>query len=213
MKRIHPETDIYAILDLGLSKGRSNVEITKRLLEAEVKIIQYREKDRKMGVMLEECRVIRELTRAAGAAFIVNDFTDIALLVDADGIHVGQEDIPVPELRKLVGPERIIGLSTHSPEQARAAVAAGADYIGVGPIFHTNTKKDVVDPVGLEYLDYVVKNIKLPFAAIGGIKEHNIGTVAAHGARCCCIVSAIVGADDVAGAVKNLRRAMREGRK
>ncbi|MDR1124481.1 MAG: thiamine phosphate synthase [Deltaproteobacteria bacterium] len=213
MKRIYPETDIYAILDLNLSRGRSNVEITKRLLEAEVKIIQYREKDRKLGVMLEECRAIRELTRAAGATFIVNDFTDIALLADADGIHVGQEDIPLPELRKLVGPERIIGLSTHSPEQARAAVAAGADYIGVGPIFHTNTKKDAVDPVGFEYLDYVAKNIKLPFAAIGGIKEHNIGAVAAHGARCCCIISAIVGADDVAGAVRNLRRAMREGRK
>ncbi|MDR2892170.1 MAG: thiamine phosphate synthase [Deltaproteobacteria bacterium] len=208
MKREYPATDIYGILDFGLSKGRSNVEVADQLLAAGVKIIQYREKDRKMGVMLEECRAIRELTRKAGACFIINDFAELALLVDADGVHVGQEDLPAQEIRKLVGPDRIVGLSTHSPEQARAAVAAGVDYIGVGPIFATQTKKDASAPVGYEYLDYVAKNINLPFAAIGGIKAHNIAEVAAHGATCCCIISAIVGADDIGAAVRDVRAAM-----
>ena len=106
-----------------------------------------------------------------------------------------------------MGPDIIIGLSTHSPEQARAA--AGADYIGVGPIFATQTKEDVVDPVGFEYLDWVVANIDLPFVAIGGIKEHNIGEVAAHGAKCCALVSELVGAPDIAEKVRKLRKAMR----
>lgn len=209
MKRVYPRTDIYGILDFGLSRGRGNVEVAARMLEAGVKIIQYREKERKMGVMLEECRAIREMTRKAGATFIINDFCGLALLVDADGVHVGQEDLPVPEVRKLIGPDRIIGLSTHAPEQALEAVRLGADYIGVGPIFPTDTKKDAVAPVGLQYLTYVRENIRLPFAAIGGIKAHNIANAAAHGASCCCIISAIVGADDIVEAVRELRAAMR----
>lgn len=210
MKRIYPQTDIYGILDFGLSAGRGNVEVARQMLEAGVKIIQYREKDRKMGVMFEECRAIRELTRQAGATFIVNDFTDIALLVDADGVHVGQDDIPVPEVRRLLGPDKIIGLSTHSREQAEAAVRLGADYIGVGPIYATNTKKDVVDPVGLEYLDYVARNIHIPFAPIGGIKAHNIAEVVRHGARCCCVITAIVSQPDIGQAVRDLREAMQK---
>ena len=213
MKRVFPDTDIYGILDHGLSRGRGNVAVAGQMLEAGVKVIQYREKERKIGVMLEECRAIRALTRAAGATFIINDFVALALLVDADGVHVGQEDLPVAEVRSLVGPERIIGLSTHAPEQAEAAVLCGADYIGVGPIFATQTKKDAVAPVGLDYLQYVVEKIALPFAAIGGINANNIGMVAGRGARCCCCVSAIVSADDIPEAVCTLRRAMAEKNK
>lgn len=212
MPRILPgETDIYAITDAGLSLGRPLEEVVSALMDAGVRILQYREKKLKSGAMLEECRLLRRLTREAGACFIVNDHVDIAMLVQADGVHVGQEDLPVPEVRSLVGPDMIIGLSTHLPEQAREARKLGADYIGVGPIFATNTKEDVVDPVGYEYLDWVARNGDLPFVAIGGIKRHNIAEVARHGARCCSLVSELVGAADIRTRVEDVRKAMREG--
>ena len=212
MPRILPgETDIYAITDAGLSLGRPLEEVVSALMGGGVRILQYREKKLKSGAMLEECRLLRRLTKEAGACFIVNDHVDIAMLVQADGVHVGQEDLPVPEVRSLVGPEMIIGLSTHLPEQAREARKLGADYIGVGPIFATNTKEDVVDPVGYEYLDWVARNGDLPFVAIGGIKRHNIAEVARHGARCCSLVSELVGAADIRTRVEDVRKAMREG--
>ena len=179
-----PETDLYALTDDELSLGRPAVEVAKALLDSGIKILQYREKEKKAGQMLKECLELRRLTREAGACFIVNDHVDIAVLCEADGVHVGQEDLPVEAVRRLVGADMIIGLSTHTPDQARAAVASGADYIGVGPIYPTQTKKDVCAAVTLDYLDWVVANITLPFVAIGGIKRHNIADVIAHGARC-----------------------------
>ena len=206
MPKILPgQTDLYALTDSRLRRPLE--EVADKLLSSGIHILQYREKRLPAGKMLEECRMLREMTRKANACFIVNDHIDIAMLAGADGVHIGQDDLPVEEVRRLVGPDIIIGLSTHSPEQARAA--AGADYIGVGPIFATQTKEDVVDPVGFEYLDWVVANIDLPFVAIGGIKEHNIGEVAAHGAKCCALVSELVGAPDIAEKVRKLRKAMR----
>lgn len=202
------ETDLYALTDSRLARGRSVEEQARALLGAGIRILQYREKSAKPAVMLEECRLLRRLTAEAGACFIVNDHIDIALLTDADGVHVGQDDIPVPEVRRLLGPGKVIGLSTHSPAQALAAVEAGADYIGVGPVFATQTKADVCAPVGFEYLDWVARNISLPFVAIGGIKEHNIREVARHGAKCCALVSELVGAEDIAAKVQAVRRAM-----
>ena len=209
MPRILPgETDIYALTDSRLALGRSAEEQALALLSAGVRIIQYREKHAKAGTMLEECRILRRLTREAGACFIVNDHVDIALLVEADGVHVGQDDLPVPEVRRLLGPGKIIGLSTHSPQQALDALHSGADYIGVGPIFATQTKEDVCAPVGFAYLDWAAAHAGLPFVAIGGIKEHNIAQVAAHGARCCALVSELVGAPDIAEKVRSVRAAM-----
>ena len=210
MPRILPgETDIYALTDSRLALGRSVEEQARALLSAGVKILQYREKHAKAGIMLQECKILRRLTLEAGACFIINDHIDIAMIVNADGVHVGQDDLPVPEVRRLLGPDKIIGLSTHAPEQALAAIEAGADYIGVGPIFATQTKEDVCAPVGLGYLDWVVSHIRLPFVAIGGIKEHNIGTVASHGAGCCALVSELVSAPDIAAKVASVRQAMR----
>ena len=203
------ETSLYALTDDALSLGRPVLDVARALLDSGIKILQYREKDTKAGKMLEECLALRRLTREAGACFIVNDHVDIAMLCEADGVHVGQDDLPVQAVRQLVGPDMIIGLSTHSPEQARAAVAAGADYIGVGPIYATQTKKDVCAPVTLDYLDWVVANITLPFVAIGGIKRHNIGEVTRHGARCCALVSELVGAPDIRARVAEVRAAMR----
>jgi len=206
-----PNTDIYAITDSAFSMGRPVLEITEHLLRSGVRIIQYREKDKKAGEMLKECLQIREATKNAGACFIVNDYVDIAILADADGVHVGQDDLPVDEVRRLIGPDRIIGLSTHSPQQASQAIAAKVDYIGVGPLFATQTKKDVCEPVGLSYLDYVVNNITIPFVAIGGIKRHNIGDVVRHGAQCCCLVSEILEAEDIEERIREIRMRMKSG--
>lgn len=178
------------------------------MIESGIKVVQYREKEKSLGEKYRECLEIREMTARLGVTFIVNDHADLALMVGADGVHLGQDDLPPGKVRELVGDEMIIGLSTHSPAQAGAAARSGVDYIGVGPIFSTRTKKDVCAPVGLEYLDFVVKNIALPFVAIGGIKEHNIAAVHKRGARCIALVTEIVGAGDIAARVRSLRAAL-----
>ncbi len=197
---------IYGITAEKFSLGRSNIEVVEAMIAGGIAIIQYREKraEKRYADILDECYQIRKITRTAGIPFIINDYADIAMLVDADGVHVGQDDLPVDEVRRLIGPEKIIGLSTHSPDQAKAAIEAGADYIGVGPIFRTATKADVCDPVGLEYLDHVVNTCPLPFVAIGGIKEESISEVVNRGARTVCLVTEIVGADDISATVRRL---------
>lgn len=211
-KRRRLTTDLYGITASEHSRGRCNVDVVKAMLDAGVQIIQYREKDFTPHVKLRECDAIRRLTLDAQATFIVNDHPDLAMMVAADGVHIGQDDWPLNRVRSLVGPEMIVGLSTHSPKQAQDAIKANVDYIGVGPIFSTKTKKDVCSPVGFKYLDYAAYNLTIPFVAIGGIKEHNIRQVVRHGARCIALVTEIVGADDIQGKVQSLRRIMREER-
>lgn len=206
---VGPYADLYALTDSNLSLGRPVLEVAEALLTSGIKILQYREKDKSGREMLAECRALRERTLQHAACFIVNDHVDIALLCKADGVHVGQDDLPVAEVRALVGPNMLIGLSTHNPEQAQEAVNVGADYIGVGPIYPTQTKKNVCDAVTLSYLDWVVANLTIPFVAIGGIKEHNIAVVTRHGARCCALVSELVGAEDIPTRVRAVRAAMR----
>lgn len=203
--------DLYGITAEEYSRGRKNPEVVRMMVDAGIKVIQYREKEKKMRAKYEECLEIRKITESAGALFIVNDHPDLAVITGADGVHLGQEDLPPGAVRQLVGEEMLIGLSTHSPEQAREAQEGGAvDYIGVGPIFPTSTKKDVCDPVGFSYLDYVVQNIRLPFVAIGGIKESNAGEVWQRGARCLAMVTEIVGAEDIAAKVRALRAVRRQ---
>lgn len=206
--RLMREGGLYGLTAEKFSLGRTNADVVRAMLDAGIRIIQYREKTKKMGLKYEECLQLRAMTHEAGAAFIVNDDIDLALLVGADGVHVGQEDLPVEAVRSLVGEDMAIGLSTHSPEQARAAVARGADYIGVGPIFATQTKEDVCAPVGFEYLDFVVRDVDLPFVAIGGIKEHNLGDVAACGARCMALVTEITAAEDIRSKIAALMRVL-----
>jgi thiamine-phosphate pyrophosphorylase len=210
--RQFPQTDLYAITASEYSLGRSNLEVVKQLLEAEIKVIQYREKDLPMLQKYRECVKIRELTTEYGAAFIVNDDLHLALAVKADGVHLGQDDLPVEQARELTQGQMLIGLSTHSSRQADLAVKAGVDYIGVGPLFRTFTKKNVCEPVGLAYLDYVVSHHQIPFVAIGGIKKHNIGEVIRHGAQCIALVTEIVGAEDIAAKIKELRREINQTR-
>jgi thiamine-phosphate pyrophosphorylase len=197
---------IYGITAEKFSGGRGNPAVVQEMIAGGVAVVQYREKHgaKTFREMLAECTEIRRLTRDSGVPFIVNDYVELAMLVDADGVHLGQDDLPVAAVRQRVG-SKIIGLSTHSPEQARAALAAGVDYIGVGPLFATRTKEDVCAPVGLDYLDFVLREIPLPAVAIGGIKLHNIDQVTAKGARTICLVTEIVGAKDIAGMVRRLR--------
>lgn len=199
-------TGIYGITAERFSLGRSNIEVVEAMIRGGIRVIQYREKRHQKDYcdILGECRSIREITSKHGVVFIINDYVDIAMLVDADGVHVGQEDLPVQEVRRLLGPEKIIGLSTHSPAQAQEAELQGADYIGVGPIFATQTKENVCAPVGLGYLEHVVTNSSLPFVAIGGIKQHNISQVVERGAKTICLVTEIVGAEDIVQTVQSL---------
>ena len=205
-RRHFPETDIYCITANRFSLGRSNLDVVRQILEAGVKIVQYREKDFSMLQKYRECVAIRDLTARHGAIFIVNDDVHLALAVESDGIHVGQDDLPVEKVREIVGDKMLLGLSTHSPDQARRAVTSGiVDYIGVGPLYGTAIKKEPMAAVGLEYLDYVVNHHRIPFVAIGGIKEHNVAEVIKHGATCVCLVSEIVGAENIGGKIQAIR--------
>ena len=206
-----PEIDIYCITAARFSLGRTNLDVVEQMLEADVKIVQYREKDFSMLEKYRECLAIRQITADHGATFIVNDEVHLALAVEADGVHVGQDDLPVEKVREIVGDRMLVGLSTHSPQQFDEAVKGGiADYVGVGPLYGTAIKKEPMAPVGLGYLDYVVQHYAIPFVAIGAIKEHNVGDVVRHGARCVCLVSEIVGAEDIGAKIRAVRAKMNE---
>lgn len=201
------EFPIYGITAEAMSNGRDNMTVVKAMLEAGIKFIQYREKEKTGLARYEECLKLKKLTAEYGAAFIIDDFVDLAIAVDADGVHIGQDDLPVPAVRKLLGPDKIIGLSTHSPEQLEKAneIADLIDYIGCGPVYATNTKKTAV-PVGLEYVKYATEHAKMPFVAIGGIKEHNIHEVYNAGATTIAVVSNITSADDIVDKISKLAK-------
>lgn len=209
-KKSKLDTDLYCLTCEKYSKGRSNPDVVKAMIDGGVRLIQYREKEKNMRQKYEECLEIRRITREAGAAFIVNDHVDIAMLVEADGVHMGQDDLPVEKVRELVGDEMIIGLSTHSVRQAVEALKTSVDYIGVGPIYETFTKKDVCAPVGLGYLEYAAGNVNIPFVAIGGIKEHNMYDVKSRGASLIAMVTEIVGAKDITAKVKNIKAGLKK---
>lgn len=201
------EFPIYGITAEAMSNGRDNMTVVKAMLDAGIKFIQYREKEKTGLARYEECLKLKKLVHEYNAAFIIDDFVDLAIAVDADGVHIGQDDLPVPAVRKLLGPDKIIGLSTHSPEQLEKAneIADLIDYIGCGPVYATNTKKTAV-PVGLEYVKYATEHAKMPFVAIGGIKEHNIHEVYNAGATTIAVVSDITSADDIVDKISKLAR-------
>ncbi|WP_432205197.1 thiamine phosphate synthase (plasmid) [Cetobacterium somerae] len=204
MKNFKLPTGVYAITDSKSGKNKKFLEYCEELLKGGAKIIQYREKKRDLKTLLSEAKALRELTKKYDAIFIVNDYLDIALLSDADGIHIGQDDLPIKDVRKVLGNDKIIGISTHNPKEAQQAMVDGADYIGVGPIFYTETKEDIGDLVTLEFLDFVDKNIDLPYVAIGGIKENNIEQVLSKGAKSICLISELIGAEDTLETTKRI---------
>ena len=168
-------------------------------------LVQLREKSLADRELLVVARRIRDWTRAAEVLFVMNDRPDLAVLSDADGVHVGQDELDVRSVRRLVGPGRLIGVSTHSIEQARQAVLDGADYLGVGPVFPSDTKS-FDELAGLEFVRQVAEEISLPWYAIGGITAENIDEVIEAGARRVAVSATICAAEDAASASHHLGR-------
>ncbi|MDO4203712.1 MAG: thiamine phosphate synthase [Selenomonadaceae bacterium] len=211
------ESPVYVITDEGQSAGRGNLMVVRAALEAGAKFVQYREKKKALRAMYEEGLLLRKLTEEYGAALIVDDYVDLALIIGADGVHVGQDDLPAEEVRKLVGEDMVIGLSTHNPEDLAGAVElykkGVIDYIGAGPVYPTQTKEKPAPVTGLDYIELAADThaeTGLPFVAIGGIKEHNIGAVAAVGAEHCAVVSDITMAEDIGAKIAALTAAMKK---
>jgi thiamine-phosphate pyrophosphorylase len=174
----------------GLSYG----DMTQRALKAGVKWIQLRDKERSRREIYEEALSLRAITTEKDAVFVVNDHPDIALAVHADGVHLGQDDLPLKEARKLMGKSQIIGISTHTSAQAKDAERGGADYIGFGPVFFTETK-EAGSPTGIEILAEIKKLVDIPVVAIGGITPENLKAVLETGADAVAVASAILCGD------------------
>jgi len=176
IKKIDSHFGVYVIT------SGNHIEITSEACKGGVRIIQYRDKDSSRKDMLKLADEIRVITKKFNSLFIVNDFIDIALLSGADGVHLGQDDIPLKRAREITPDGFIIGVSTHSLEQALEAEKKGADYIGIGPVFATPTKKDYA-PIGLSTVKEVFRNVNIPLVAIGGINLENLGELIEIGIR------------------------------
>jgi thiamine-phosphate pyrophosphorylase len=196
--------DIYPVTAEALSEGRSNVEVLDGVLRGGARIVQLREKEYSAADLTRLALRFREMTDRAGALLIINDRVDVALAVGADGVHLGQDDLPARAAREMA-PELLIGVSTHSLEEARRAEADGADYVNIGPIFPTATKAGLTDFLGPEAIAAIGPKLRLPFTVMGGIDEANIDEVLAHGARRVAMVTGITRAPDIAGRVRVLR--------
>ncbi len=184
----------YFITDSGLSRA-GNISDVKNALAARVKFVQYREKKASTKEMYEEAFKLKRICK--GNIFLVNDRIDIALAVGADGVHLGQEDLPYAVARKLLGKKKIIGLTVRSLREAKAAQKLGADYLGVSPVFSTTTKKGAGPPVGVRLINEIKKAVSIPLVAIGGINLLNAKEVILSGADGLCAISAIVTRPDV----------------
>lgn len=205
--------DLYVVTSSELSRGRSTVEVVRQALAGGATVIQLREKNWPARDLVELGRELRRLTREAGAGFIVNDRLDVALAVDADGVHLGQEDLPARIARRLLGEGKVLGVSVGTVAEALEAVAAGADYLGVGPIFATGSKADAGEPVGVELIKAIRERVTVPLVAIGGINRHNAAGVIAAGADGIAVISAVVSADDVRAAAAELLAVVRAAKK
>lgn len=184
----------------------------QQALDAGVKFFQYRSKNGARKGIYEVAMTLSRIARDAKACFIVNDHADIAAAVDADGVHLGQEDLPVEFARKLLGNDKLIGISTHGLEQAVAAESAGADYIGFGPLF-LSTTKDAGQTQGIRKLSIIKQAVTLPVIAIGGIDLPNVQDVFRSGADGVAVISAILSAENVTAAAESMLRSISEVRR
>lgn len=203
MKRF-VETDLYVVITEKMCKGRSSEFVLEECLKAGVRLVQFREKDGDDRNKYERAMQFRKITNDYAALLIIDDRVDLALMVNADGVHLGQGDLPIPETRKLA-PNLIIGASTHNLGQALKAQDEGASYVNIGPLFPTRTKETSVSPLGVEVLEKIVPHLKIPFTCMGGIKLENIDAVLKRGARHIAVVTAVTEAEDIQKAVRQLR--------
>jgi thiamine-phosphate pyrophosphorylase len=202
LDRLH----LCVITDVMSARGRDHVAIAEAALAGGADMIQLRDKTGNLRDLLPQARAIRARCRAHGAVFIVNDRVDLALAADADGAHVGQEDLPADSARRLLGTGRILGVSTHNLQQAEEARTHGADYIGFGPMFATGTKDTGYTPRGLDAIRGIRKVVALPILAIGGITLENVAEVIAAGATAPAVISAVVRAADITAAAAAFRQ-------
>ncbi len=195
---------LCVIVTEALCRGRDVAEVARAAVVGGAEMIQLREKEMDSAPFLAAAKRLRDVTAELGALFIVNDRADVAAAADADGIHVGQTDLPVAQARRLLGGGSIVGVSTHSIDEARRAVAEGADYIGAGAVFATRTRP-TQRLAGLDYVRACAAEVRIPFFAIGGITADNLRSVIGAGASRVAVCSAVIGADDVEAAARTIR--------
>ncbi len=203
------DLSVYVILDRDFTAGRPLAEIARAAIRGGATVLQLRDKSGDIRRFYADAMELLAIARAAGVPLIINDRVDIALAVDADGVHVGEDDLPVAATRRLVGPDRFVGASAGSVAAARAAIAAGADHLGVGPVYEARaTKSDAGPPVGLTLVRDIAALSPLPIVGIGGIGAENAGAVIAAGAADVAVISAIGLAPDVATAARTLAQSV-----
>lgn len=187
---------IYVILDSKLA-GKNHYEIARDAISGGARVIQLREKHRSRHEVLALARELRFLTRSHGVTFIINDDAELAAEIDADGLHIGQEDISPSEARRIIGPSRILGLSTHTLEQAQRAAHEPVDYISVGPVYPTQTKENPWPTVGVELIRTVRRHTSHVITAIGGIREEHVRELVLAGAHNIAMIGEIMTAPDI----------------
>ncbi len=200
---------LYAITDRHWLRGRSLKQVVRESLDGGVTFLQLREKELEDSAFLAEAKELQTLCREYHVPFIVNDNVEIALRMDADGVHVGQSDMEAGMVREKIGPDKILGVSAQTVEQAIRAEAQGADYLGVGAVFHTGSKADAED-VSYETLKAICDAVAIPVVAIGGITEENVKELTGSGICGVAVISAIYAADHIEAAACSLKAAIRE---
>ena len=200
---------LYAVTDRHWLEGRTLHEVVKESLEGGVTFVQLREKKLDEEHFLEEAKDLKELCSEYHVPFVINDNVELAIEMDADGVHVGQEDMAAKKARALLGPDKILGVSAHNPEEARKAQEDGADYLGCGAAFVTGTKLDA-KPITAEMMKAVTESVEIPVVAIGGITEDNIPKLTGRGLAGAAVVSAIFAAEDPRKASERLLEKIRQ---
>lgn len=203
---------VYLVTDRGLSRGRSTLEILQGAVRGGVTCVQLREKNCPIRDFIEQADSIKAYLRAHDIPLIINDRLDVAQAVGADGVHLGQSDMPLNVAREILKDSMMIGISAESLGDAIEAEKGGADYIGVSPIYATPTKTDTAPPLGLEGLREIRNAVRIPLVGIGGLTKDNAGEVIKHGADGVAVVSAIVSADDPELATKELLKTVTQAR-
>ena len=200
---------LYAVTDRAWLGERTLASCVEEALAGGATFVQLREKDAPRAEVVLRARALAQACREAGVPFVVNDDVDAARIAEADGVHVGQDDAACADARAALGPDAIVGVSVQTVEQALAAQAAGADYLGVGAVFGTPTKPDAAD-VGVDGLRAICAAVDIPVVAIGGLTERTIPALAGTGADGAAVVSAIFAADDIEAQTRRLRATVRE---
>lgn len=213
MKNILVDYSLYLLTNQKLAGERNLADIVSEAIEGGVTIVQYREKDAPTGYMIEQARQIHTITKKAGIPLIIDDRLDVMLAIDAEGVHVGQSDIPAGVARKLIGPDKILGVTAKTVEQAAKAVADGADYLGVGDIFGTTTKADAGKPIGLVLFNEIAQSVPVPVVGIGGITSDNTASVIKSGGSGVAVISAIIGQVSPVKAAKNMSEIIKTANK